>query len=606
MNIKIAKTAGFCFGVKRAIDIVLDVSNRTRSPIFTDGPLIHNPQIVKALESRNVTALDEKAMPANATLIIRAHGVSPERREFLEKNCSKVFDGTCPLVSRIHKIVEREINNGRRIIIIGESGHPEVIGILGFSNNSGVVINDISEAESLPEYSEPVSVVAQTTQEIAHYEEIKSYLTKKYQDIAFFDTICNATEMRQNETASLAHEVDLMVVVGGKNSGNTKRLAEVSRKNGSRTVLVETEEEISKEDIGDAETVGITAGASTPNWMIRNVAQRIEDIANEKKDVFTRFSKKFVNFLIDSDIYIGIGAFSMAYVASTLISHQVHFFESGLAALYIFSMHTLNRFIDREAWRYNNSRRSKIYEKYMNYVLAGGILASAAVTVLSLTRGFWLFLFYLLCSVTGVLYSINFVPVQFRPLVRYASLKDIPGSRDIFISAAWATVLTISPVVSGKWIFEWRLLFTFSIIFIFAFCRTIILDIKDIQGDSIVGKETIPTLIENRYSVIINRVWDSVVPSFSRPIAAPNKFSALLIKMFLLAGVTILIAAVLVNEYEYYSLALIVNFLYLLWAVNKFSREGSYYGNYIEGFTDFNFILCGMNLFVVKWFLILF
>ncbi len=606
MKIKIAKTAGFCFGVKRAIDIVLDVSNRTRSPIFTDGPLIHNPQIVKALECRNVTSLGEKAIPDNATLVIRAHGVSPERREFLEKHCSKVFDGTCPLVSRIHKIVEREISKGRRVIIIGESGHPEVIGILGFSNNSGVVINSVSEAESLPEYGEPVSVVAQTTQETGRYEEIKFYLTEKYKDIVFFDTICNATEMRQNETAALAHEVDLMVVVGGKNSGNTKRLAEVSQKNGASTVLIETEEDISKEDIGDAEIVGITAGASTPNWMIRNVAQHIEDIANEKKDIFTRFLIKFVNFLIDSDIYIGIGAFSMAYVASTLISKQVHFFESGLAALYIFSMHTLNRFIDREAWRYNNSRRSKMYEKYMNYVLAGGILASTAVTVLSLTRGFWLFLFYLLCSIIGVLYSINFVPVQFRPLVRYASLKDIPGSRDIFISAAWATVLTISPVVSGKWIFEWRLLFTFSIIFIFAFCRTIILDIKDIQGDSIVGKETIPTLIENRYSVIINRVWDSVVPSFSRPIAAPNKFSALLIKMALLSGVTILIAAVLVNEYEYYSLALIVNFLFLLWAVNKFSREGSYYGNYIEGFTDFNFILCGMSLFAVKWLLILF
>jgi len=581
MKIKIAKTAGFCFGVKRAMDIVIGMSNRLRSPIYTDGPLIHNPQIVKVLENRKISVLGDSAPAPDSTVVVRAHGVSPERRRSLEESCAQVVDGTCPLVAKIQNIVQNEVAKGRFVVIVGEAGHPEVIGILGFANvpDSGspraVVINSVAEAEALDNISSPVSVVAQSTQELEHFDDIIAALKKKFGGVEVFNTICNATKMRQEEAAELSKEVELMLVVGGKNSGNTKRLAEVCQKAGTRTIFVETENEISRDDIGEARTVGITAGASTPNWMIRNVALRIEEISFEKKNAFLRFIKKIVNVSIDTNLYVAVGTFSMSYVASILISNQFQPFESWLAALYIFSMHTLNRYIDREAGRYNDSRRSSVFENYPNIVVGSGFLASFVVIALSLTRGVWLFLFYVLCSIAGILYSINFVPVEFRPLIRYASLKDIPGSRDLFISAGWAVVLTFAPVVSGKWIFEWRMFYTFSIIFIFAFCRTIILDIKDIQGDSIVGKETIPTLAGSRRSVG-------------------------LMKFLLLCGVVILIFAVATNEYEFHSLALMANFAYLLFAVNQFGHEGSFYGNYIEGFTDFNFILAGLLILLSK------
>ncbi|HOD39087.1 MAG TPA: 4-hydroxy-3-methylbut-2-enyl diphosphate reductase [Candidatus Wallbacteria bacterium] len=597
MKIKIARTAGFCFGVKRAMDKVLNTSNRLRSAIYTDGPLIHNPQIVKALEQRKISVLDDAAAPGGgATVVIRAHGVSPARKAFLESRCAQVIDGTCPLVSKIQNIVKKEIEKGRYVLIIGEAGHPEVIGILGFASGMGAVINSEEEISRLTEEKEGnagdkskiaarfaggVSVVAQSTQELEHFENLVSVLKLKFNDIKVFNTICNATRKRQEEAAQLAREVDLMVIVGGKNSGNTKRLAEVAQYSKTPAVLVETEEELNAEMFAGKHTVGITAGASTPNWMIRNVAQKIEEISYNSKPFPLRLLKKTVNFLIDSDIYIGICAFAMAYVASTLIAKTIHPFEAWLAALYIFSMHTLNRYIDRDASRYNSSSRNKIYHKFSKYIMAGGVLASLSVVALSLHFGVWLFLFYVLCSLAGVLYSINFVPVGFRPYVRYASLKNIPGSRDLFISTAWAVVLTFSPAVSGKWIFEWRLLFTFSIIFIMAFCRTITLDIKDIQGDSIVGKETIPTLIGSKYSV-------------------------LLMKFLLLCASVITIVAVLVNEYEYYSLSLIANFAYMLVIINKFGKETNYYGNYIEGLIDFNFILAALFLLITKWTLILF
>lgn len=583
MKIKIARTAGFCFGVKRAMDKVLTTSNRLRAAIFTDGPLIHNPQIVRALSQRRISVLDDGCEPGGAAaVVIRAHGVSPARKAFLESKCAQVIDGTCPLVSKIHKIVHKQIEKGRNIIIIGEAGHPEVIGILGFAEGRGAVINDeagISEIAFPPET--PISVVAQSTQELEHFDSLVSSLKEKYGDVEVFNTICNATRKRQEEAAELARETDLMIIVGGRNSGNTRRLAEVAQAAGTKTVLVETEEELTPEIFAGKETVGITAGASTPNWMIRNVAQKVEEISYNSRALPLRVLKKTVNFLIDSDIYIGICAFAMAYVASTLIAKTIHPFEAWLAALYIFSMHTLNRYIDRDASRYNSSSRNKIYHKYSKYIMAGGVLASLSVVALSLNFGVWLFLFYVLCSIAGILYSINFVPVGFRPYVRYASLKDIPGSRDLFISTAWAVVLTFSPAVSGKWIFEWRLLFTFSIIFIMAFCRTITLDIKDIQGDSIVGKETIPTLIGGKYSV-------------------------LLMKFLLLCASVVTIVAVLVNEYEYYSLSLIANFAYMLVIINKFGKETNYYGNYIEGLIDFNFILAALFLLISKWMLIFF
>ncbi len=585
MKIKIARTAGFCFGVKRAMDKVLSTSNRLRAPIYTDGPLIHNPQIVKVLDQRNISVFDENLAVQNdknvrPTVVIRAHGISPARKAFLESKCAQVIDGTCPLVSKIHNIVKREIAKGRKIIIAGEAGHPEVIGILGFTGGGGAVINGTDE---MPGFApdEKISVVAQSTQELERFEAIITELKKKYKDIEIFNTICDATRKRQQEAADLSHKVDLMVIVGGRNSGNTRRLAEVARASNTPTILIETEDELTPDMFSGKKNIGITAGASTPNWMIRNVAQKIEEISYESRPRPLRFLKKTINFLIDSDVYIGICAFAMAYVASTLIAKTIHPFEAWLAALYIFSMHTLNRYIDRGASRYNSSSRNKIYHRYSKYIMAGGVLASLSVVALSLQFGVWLFLFYVLCSIAGILYSINFVPVGFRPYVRYASLKDIPGSRDLFISTAWAAVLTFSPAVSGKWIFEWRLLFTFSIIFIIAFCRTITLDIKDIQGDSIVGKETIPTLIGGKNSV-------------------------LLMKFLLLCASVITIAAVMVNEYDYYSLSLIANYAYMLVIINKFGKESNYYGNYIEGLIDFNFILAALFLLITKWTLILF
>lgn len=665
MQIKIAKTAGFCFGVKRAMDIVLGISNKPGMNVYTDGPLIHNPQIIKVLENRNITVLKNDDEIKDSTVVIRAHGIPPERLEFLEKRCSQVIDGTCPLVYRIHKVVMDEIKKGRFVIIIGESGHPEVIGILGFArtmkisgsgsdseniankpdilndkneekkkdavniaenNNAdgnsqkcdnlplnhdseeielrGVVINSVSEVENLGKIDYPVSVVAQSTQELEHFDKVCAAIKSKFGEVNIFNTICNATKMRQEEAAALAREVDLMVVVGGKNSGNTKRLAEVCQKEGTRTIFVETEAEVCAEEIKDANVIGITAGASTPNWMIRNVAQKIEDISFEKRNFLLRFFRKFVNFLIDSNIYIGIGAFSMAYVASLLTRGAFHPFETSLAALYIFSMHTLNRYIDRDAGRYNDSRRSAIYEKYTNYVTTSALLATFIVILFSYTCNKWLFLFYVTCSVSGILYSINFVPVSLRSLIGYSSFKDIPASRDIFLSTAWAVVLTFSPVVSGRWAFEWKMLFTFAIVFIFAFCRTIILDIKDIQGDSIVGKETIPTLIEIRSHKLVK--WlNPYIPVFAPivPTGSGSRYSVKLMKSFLLAGIIILICGVALKEYDYSSLVLILNFGYVLVAINKFGREGSFYGNFIEGFVDFNFILAGILMYLTVFIL---
>lgn len=274
MEVILAKSAGFCFGVKRAVETVYEQTG-TENRIYTYGPIIHNEEVVKDLESKGVTVLEgeeDLRKLDKGTVVIRSHGVPREICEMIEKKGLTCVDATCPFVKRIHRIVEKESGEGRRIIIIGNPGHPEVEGIMGWSHTPATVIESAEEAEKftcLP--GEKLCLVSQTTFNYNKFKELVEIFQKKGYNITIVNTICNATEERQTEAREIADKVDAMIVIGGKHSSNTRKLYEICRERCKSTYLIQTLDDLHLELPETAALVGITAGASTPNNIIEEV-----------------------------------------------------------------------------------------------------------------------------------------------------------------------------------------------------------------------------------------------------------------------------------------------------------------------------------------------
>jgi 4-hydroxy-3-methylbut-2-enyl diphosphate reductase len=279
-RIIVAKSAGFCWGVQRAFNKVLDIARNhpERRPVFTYGPLIHNPQAVEMLSQQGIAAIDDIPEKLDGTVVIRTHGIPPAERRLLECSGAIVCDATCPDVGIIQGTVRKHLRAGYFIVIIGHREHPEVKALLGFAEKSGACVNSAQEVASLPDNLGNVCVVSQSTQQRENFNSLVDQLKKRYPQCLVFDTICRSTDMRQQEVRELAGQVDAMVVVGGRNSSNTNRLAEISRAMGTLTYLIETDAEIDPSEFSAFNAIGVTAGASTPRWVIERVVARLEAI----------------------------------------------------------------------------------------------------------------------------------------------------------------------------------------------------------------------------------------------------------------------------------------------------------------------------------------
>ncbi len=274
MEVVLAKSSGFCFGVKRAVDKVYEQTEKNEK-IYTYGPIIHNEEVVKDLEKKGVKVLNTKEeleALKEGSIVIRSHGVSKEIYDLIEKKGLECIDATCPFVKRIHNIVQKESDNGRKIIIIGNDGHPEVEGIKGWSKTPATVIESHVQAEEFePAEGEKLCIVSQTTFNYKKFQELVEIFQKKGYDIIVANTICNATEERQKEAIELAAKADVMIVIGGTHSSNTRKLYELCKSECENTYYIQTLEDLQLELPNSVELVGITAGASTPNKIIEEV-----------------------------------------------------------------------------------------------------------------------------------------------------------------------------------------------------------------------------------------------------------------------------------------------------------------------------------------------
>lgn len=287
MEIRLAKTAGFCFGVSKAVDQVYQLLAQGRQ-VCTLGPIIHNPQLVAELETKGVYAVTSpEEVPAGAVLVIRSHGVPPDTLQRFEERQVEICDATCPFVAKIHRIVEQESQKGATVLIAGDEGHPEVVGIRGFSHTPSYVFSSLEELEKLLRsgvipVENPVIMVSQTTFNRFAWEKCVKFAKTLYTNLFVFDTICNATAERQSEAVALSQVCDGMVIVGGRQSSNTAKLRDVCAAH-CPTVLVETADELSRELFTGMGTVGITAGASTPAGIIKEVLSTMSEIVNNSE-----------------------------------------------------------------------------------------------------------------------------------------------------------------------------------------------------------------------------------------------------------------------------------------------------------------------------------
>ena len=279
MEVRLAKTAGFCFGVRRAVDTVYEQVEQAEGPIYTYGPIVHNEIVVQELEEKGVKVLnseEELKSLTSGTVIIRAHGVGEKVYELLKQQGVNLVDATCPFVKKIHRIARKEEANGRHILIIGNAKHPEVEGIRGWCEKPAYVVESLEEAENfaLP-MGEKLCIVSQTTFNYNQFEDIVEIISKKGYDIIVLNTICSATEERQTEAREIASDVDAMIVIGGSHSSNTQKLFEICKKECENTYYIQSLDDLDLKTSQSIRCVGITAGASTPNKIIEEVQKHV-------------------------------------------------------------------------------------------------------------------------------------------------------------------------------------------------------------------------------------------------------------------------------------------------------------------------------------------
>lgn len=281
MKVITAKTAGFCFGVKRAVEKVYEQVNQEKKEIYTYGPIIHNEEVVSDLESKGVKvleSLEELEKLERGTVIIRSHGVGRAIYRLIEEKGLELVDATCPYVRKIHRIVKEKSEQGVQIVIIGNDTHPEVEGIKGWCVHPAIVIADQESASELvfPE-DQKICIVSQTTFNYNKFKNLVEIIDKKGYDIDVINTICSATEERQLEAGELADKVDAMIVIGGKSSSNTQKLFEICKTNCVNTYYIQTLDDLELYSLPPVNCVGITAGASTPNYLIKEVQEYVRN-----------------------------------------------------------------------------------------------------------------------------------------------------------------------------------------------------------------------------------------------------------------------------------------------------------------------------------------
>ena len=496
LKVILANKAGFCMGVRKAMDTISALPFDKNEVIYSDGPVIHNPQVIEVLKKRNILPLVED-MPLNGKkVIVRTHGISPERRKFLEDSGAVLLDVTCSRVRQIQKIIEQKQKDGYGIVIYGDSNHSEVKGLLGYAADKGIALQSVKSNYKLPLFKK-VAVVSQSTRNRQDYYNFTQKLKEFYNDIEIFDTLCDSTACRQTEALELTEQADAIVVVGGYDSANTKTLADVAKQSGKPVFHIETENELVRKIFRNFSSVGLTAGASTPNWMINRVYERLYAMRGRDESWFSYISRKIGFFLAYSNLLLSINAVFLSYASAILMGLNAGWKQLIIAPLYIYSMHLLNIFVDFKSIEINQPSRANFFKKYKKILIFSAILCALLSASVAATLKPETLLVISIALALGIIYSLPILPEKWQPRLRLMRLKDIPGSKNIIVAAAWASMTSLIHPIStiGIKVSTPSSVAAFIWVFSVVAGRMIVNDIRYLHGDAVIGHGTLPVLV---------------------------------------------------------------------------------------------------------------
>ncbi len=466
----VAPGAGFCPGVKKAIDCVLRLEAEGKKPVYTIGPLIHNKQVTDMLCEKGIFSIDtlEEAKDKNGVLVIRAHGITPEFQKEVESQGMEVVDSTCPLVKKVHNVIDEYAKQGYYTVIVGDGGHAEVIGLLGYTRGKGYVIANAAEAEKLPHFDK-VNIVSQTTQKEENFLKAAEAVKKKADICQVNNTICQPTKQRQKETLELAKNADMVIVVGGKHSANTVRLAKLCGELCPKVIHVESEEEIKKEDVLSPKNIFITAGASTPNWVIDKVVSSVKDFRKAATSPSALLAKAW-DFIVKSSLYTSFCAACLTYVCMRLSGAENDIKLYLLSFLFIFTL-TLSNKTPQDI-------NAKSKRRFLVPLILSGLLAFAISFNYSMAVWLPTAIFLLLGAAA-------------YPLRNKLSLfSRLPGTKDIITALGWSFVCVYTPAVSQGLLMSKSAWLAFSYGVLLVFIRSVILSIGAEYKDIMQGKES--------------------------------------------------------------------------------------------------------------------
>ena len=510
MKVEIGKFAGFCDGVKYAVEKTFSQASKSNEEIYVDGHLIHNPQTLDMLEKTGVKTYedteDDMSVLDDKTVIIRAHGISPERREALSNHAKKIVNLTCKYVAKIQALVKKHSSLGYRVIVIGNPTHPEIIGVCGFAQDVYVVYKD-EDIEKLPEDDKKTLIVAQTTLQKETFNKFVSQIQDKYKnsELIIKNTICEATEQRQNEILDIAKRNDVVLVIGGSESSNTRNLYKITSSI-KPSFYVEFKEDLEKIDLTPYKNVGIMAGASTPDWLIEDIAQTIKDNYSSS---FYRGINKVFDFLNYGYIFFSFGAFLMSYAIYDILNKPFQYRIGVIVALYYLFM-SLGNGYSNYTIKISDKRRYLFYQKYKPAFLTIIVVSALIMFYLAYNVDIGILMLTILSTLLGTAYNISFEKNdRFNHSFFFRLFKKLVPFKAIIISIAVTTLLNGSILLLNRNILKENTLsylFSVSIVFIFMFIRQALIEIKFSQSDKIAGAVTLTTYIDSDKLAIITAI----------------------------------------------------------------------------------------------------
>ncbi|MBI4912146.1 MAG: 4-hydroxy-3-methylbut-2-enyl diphosphate reductase [Acidobacteria bacterium] len=487
--------------MKRAMDAVLEASAaRDGSRVQTLGPLIHNPQALELIGQRGVSVTQAPSEVQAGTVVIRAHGIPIQDLRGLKQRQEagelKVVNATCPEVAKVHSRIKKFSPKGYFTIILGSHGHAESEAHRSFAESGSRIVANMAEAEALTDAElARALVVAQTTFTVTEFGGITDYIRSRAGDLIVENTICDDTWMRQDEAHRIAASVDQVIIVGGKNSANTRHLAELAAHHGKPYQYVETAAELELGGFRGHETVGVLAGASTPTWLVDEVVDVLEQLG-DAPGRFTSFLKG------------GLAAPGLLALGSAFMTLGVHAWMGLPRTLafplltggYVLAMYLLTPYVDPLGLGSKGPARARFLQRNRRALLGVGILSLAGSLGIAASLGLLPLAVMAGASVLGVAYTVRL------PFAGGWSLRAIPGSKDIMVSAALAVVAVGMPLLHGGGLAPGRAAAAFFFVAVLGFARTVVSNIRDMQHDQILGRETLPILVGRRNAKLLTAV----------------------------------------------------------------------------------------------------